>query len=207
LRLDENARRRLILDQLGIKVRDPSESDAWLNFDCDGATAELFERSRVPMFNAPGTGALGDKALLPFVDDLIGFYLNEKPILRTPPTYLLSDGVLPSDPAGWVVKTTAGCQGTEVFVLDWQPKDRLGLIAERAVRAVAQRYVEPSRLTLDGPGGWDAYRVEIRPVAYVLGWNDVYVSECPVGKAISVYDSRRLNNISHGACYIPVLLE
>jgi hypothetical protein len=33
------------------------------------------------------------------------------------------------------------------------------------------------------------------------------VSRRPVGKAISVYDARRLNNTTRGACYVPVLLE
>ena len=165
------------------------------------------------MLNAPGTGVLGNKALLPYIDDVIRFFTGQDPILPTPSTRLLRDGLLPADKENWVVKTTAGCQGTEVFVLGWQPRQRLEAI-EGLVRkewsgavAVAQRYVEPSRLTPAGPGGWDGYRVEIRPVTYVLDWQDVYVSDQPVGKVVSTYDARRLNNISQGACYVPVLRE
>jgi hypothetical protein len=49
--------------------------------------------------------------------------------------------------------------------------------------------------------------VEIRPVSYVLGWADVHVAEQPVAKVVSDLDPRRLNNISQGACYAPVLRE
>jgi uncharacterized circularly permuted ATP-grasp superfamily protein len=223
MRLHENARRRLILDMLGIPVIDPgrlrrqSTADGHhvtvVNFDVDGSWSDLFNLPGAALFNAPGTGVLGNKALMPFIDDVIRFYTRQEPILRTPPTRLLTDGVLPVDTNNWVVKTAAGCQGTEVFVLRWQPRDRRDLVADRVrkewsgVAAVAQRYVEPSRLTPAGPTAWDGYRVEIRPVTYVLDWQDAYVSEQPVGKVVSVYDARRLNNISQGACYAPVLRE
>jgi uncharacterized circularly permuted ATP-grasp superfamily protein len=219
--VDENVRLRSILDDLGIKLRDQRTLDpdddvdltALVNFDSGGAVAKLFRRSRVPMFNGPGTGLLGNKAFLPFVTDFIDFYLGEEPILHTPRTRILMDGVLPDDTAGWVIKTTAGCQGAEVFVLGWQTEDRLALIEERARRewaganAIAQHYVEHSRLTLGGPGSWYGYQLEVRLVAYAIGWGDIYVSRRPVGKAISVYDARRLNNTTRGACYVPVLLE
>jgi uncharacterized circularly permuted ATP-grasp superfamily protein len=223
LRLEENARRRLILDELAIRVIDPVQlgsqettgghPTALINFDVDESWSEVFGRPGVAMFNAPGTGVLGAKALLPYVDDLIRFYMRGEPILRTPPTRLLSDGVLPADQENWVVKTSVGRQGTEVFVLRWQPRDRLELVEDlvrkewSGAAAVAQRYVEPSRLTPAGPGSWDGYRVEIRPVAYVLDWHEVYVSEQSAGKVVSIYDARRLNNISQGACYAPVLRQ
>jgi uncharacterized circularly permuted ATP-grasp superfamily protein len=223
MRLHENARRRLILDMLGIPVTDrgrlgrqskiDSQHITVVNFDVDGSWCDLFRLPGAALFNAPGTGVLGNKALMPFIDDVIRFYTREEPILRTPPTRLLADGVLPADLDNWVVKTATGCQGTEVFVLGWQPRYRRDLVANwvrkkwSGVAAVAQRYVEPSRLTPAGPAAWDGYRVEIRPVTYVLNWQDAYVSEQPVGKVVSVYDARRLNNISQGACYAPVLRE
>jgi hypothetical protein len=224
LRLDENARRRVVLDSLAIPVIDSchvaqrvaardGDATTVVNFFVDESWSEVFGRSGVALLNAPGTGVLGNKALLPYAAELIGFYLHEEPILPTPPTHLLTDGSLPTDTENWVVKTAAGCQGTEVFVLGWQPHDRLRLVEDRVrkewsgVVSVVQRYVEPSRLTPSGPGGWDSYRVEIRPVSYVLGWDDVQVAEQPAGKVVSSYDARRLNNISQGACYVPVLRE
>jgi uncharacterized circularly permuted ATP-grasp superfamily protein len=223
LQLHENARRRLILDELAIPVVDRGQlghreaaggqPTVLVNFEVDESWSEVFSRPGVAMLNAPGTGVLGNKALLPYMDQLVRFYLREEPVLPTPPTRLLIDGVLPPDQENWVVKTSAGCQGTEVFVLGWQPRDRLELVEDlvrkewSGAAAVAQRYVEPSRLTPGGWGSWDGYRVEIRPVAYVLDWHEVYVSEQPVGKVVSVYDARRLNNISQGACYAPVLRQ
>jgi carboxylate-amine ligase len=216
LRLDENARRCQILSQLGIPVVDRHQlagAGMVVNFDVDMSWSDLFVVPGATLLNAPGTGMLGNKALLPYLDDAICFYTGAPPILPTPDTRLVADGALPADPKQWVMKTAAGAQGTEVIVLGRLGHDQLGEVAARmrtnwaGAAAVLQRYVEPSRLSPAGPGGWDSYRVEIRAVAYVLGWNDIYVSEQPVGKAVSDYDARRLNNISQGACYLPVLRE
>jgi uncharacterized circularly permuted ATP-grasp superfamily protein len=223
VQLKENSRRHRILDALGIAVVDRSQLDRLncrdrvtvVNFDVDTSTGwtRTFHRSDRELLNTPGTGILGNKALLCFIDDVIRWSTGHEPILPTPPTRLITDGQLPADVDNWVVKTSAGCQGTEVFVLGWQPRQRLETVQERlrkewsGAAAVVQRYVEPSRLSPAGSGSWNGYRVEIRPVAYVLGWQDVYVSEQPVGKAVSTYDARRLNNISQGACYVPVLRE
>ena len=222
VRIDENARRHRVLDAIGVPVVDRCHLEPWLtshgaattviNFAVDPSWTEIFGHAGVALLNAPGTGVLGNKALLPSMDDLIRFYLDEDPILATPPTRLIADARLPADAADWVVKTAAGCQGTEVFVLAWHTPDRITGLADQlrddpATTAVAQRYVEPSRLTPSGPGGWDGYRVEIRPVSYVLGRDDVHVAEQPVAKVVADLDARRLNNMSQGACYAPVLRE
>jgi Circularly permuted ATP-grasp type 2 len=232
-RVRENDRRRAVLDQLGIpltdggrlaqRLRHPGAKPptALVNFDIDTPAAggtpsplvQAFSTRGVALFNAPGTGVLGNKALLPFIDEIIRLFTGREPILPAQETRLLTDAVLPTDAHDWVVKTATGCQGTEVFVLSGQPRERLDYVEkllrgqDSATAMVAQRYVEPSVLSAAGPQGWDAYRVEIRPVSYLLGWQDVYVGRRPVGKAVSAYDARRLNNISQGACYLPVLPE
>src|SRR4029077_9614683 len=38
--------------------------------------------------NAAGTGVADDKAIYPFVEDMIRFYLSEEPILKNVPTYI-----------------------------------------------------------------------------------------------------------------------
>jgi uncharacterized circularly permuted ATP-grasp superfamily protein len=224
VQIRENRRRQAILDSIGVPVMDrtllaepwaPGDSPptALVNFNVDPALSDLFGRGDVALFNAPGTGVLGNKALLPFLDDVIRFFTGQEPILATPPTRLLDAGALPADAGNWVIKSSAGCQGTDVFVLGSQPAERLALIEQlirdhwRGAAGVAQRYVEPSRLAPAGPGHWLGYRVEIRPVTYVLDWHDSHVSEQPLGKAISTHDTRRLNNICQGACYLPVLRE
>lgn len=98
-------------------------------------------------------------------------------------------------------------QGTEVHILSEQSSERLAdverlLSAQRSPTAiVAQQYVPLSRLSsVQG-----AYCIEIRPVTYVLGWQDVQVGRQPLGKAVSAHETRQLTNISQGAHYLPVL--
>jgi uncharacterized circularly permuted ATP-grasp superfamily protein len=43
---------------------------------------------KVTLVNAPGNGVADDKAIYPFVPDMIRFYLGEEPILAQVPTYL-----------------------------------------------------------------------------------------------------------------------
>jgi hypothetical protein len=228
--LRENARRHDIIETLGIRVVESREVHRlWqddhldqvpsvvLNFAGDsGGECELlhevgFGLLHVPLLNAPGTGSLGNKALLPFVDDMIRFYCAEEPLLATATTKILRDGLLPEDASRWVVKLATGCQGRDVFVPGMRSHEQLASAQKTLTRssptggAVAQAYVEPSRLSPTGPGSWDAFRLELRPIAYVLGWNDVMVGDQPVGKAIAHFDLHRLNNISRGACYVAVI--
>jgi uncharacterized circularly permuted ATP-grasp superfamily protein len=229
--LRESARRQIILEALGIHAADSRQLEvlchdgnrnqcrrAIVNFAVDSREAfgmldeMAFERRRLPMMNSPGTGLLGNKALLPYVEDMIRFFCEEEPLVATPTTRLLRDGALPDDPDNWVVKLAAGRQGTEVFVLSMQSSEQLAAIRKLVARpwpdsgAVAQVAIEPSRLSPMGPGSWEAYRLELRPTAYVIGWQEVYVADQPVGKAVSNFDLKRLNNISQGACYVAVVL-
>ena len=43
--------------------------------------------NNVVIANAPGTGVADDKSIYPYVDQMISYYLNEKPILSNVPTY------------------------------------------------------------------------------------------------------------------------
>jgi len=228
--LAEHVRRRRILEAIGVDVRTGTQvlqlwqpqsggrpPTAVANFDVDSEAARTalfdngFRQRKLPLLNAPGTGLLGNKALLAFVEDMIRFYCAEEPILETPQLRILRDGVLPDEPTAWVVKLASGCQGSAVFVLRRRSREQIEAIQTLVRRslpgaiAVAQRYVEPSRLCWAGPETWDAFRLELRPIAYVLGSQDVFVAERAVGKAISSFDARGLNNISQGACYVPVI--
>ena len=44
----------------------------------------------VAIVNAPGNGIADDKAIYPFVPDIIRYYLGEPPILENVPTYLMT---------------------------------------------------------------------------------------------------------------------
>jgi hypothetical protein len=218
--LRENERRRVILEGLGIRVTEdcgpkgcgavPGEEWPLLNFHTGSLLVEDRFRRRSPLFNAPATGILGNKALLPFVDDMIRFYCHEEPILATPTTLLMKDGGLPLEAHEWVVKSAAGCQGTEVFILRNESALRIRAIGDLVEHScakhgwVAQEYVRPSRIEPGGPGGGDSYLLELRPVTYVVGWNDVHVGRQPLGKAVPSTDLRGLHNVSQGAYYVPV---
>jgi uncharacterized circularly permuted ATP-grasp superfamily protein len=47
-----------------------------------------YRAGNVTLANAVGTGVADDKAVYPFVEDMIRFYLSEEPLLRNVPTYI-----------------------------------------------------------------------------------------------------------------------
>ena len=49
---------------------------------------ELVQKGGVTLCNAIGTGIADDKAVYPFVPEMIRFYLGEEPLLQNGPTYL-----------------------------------------------------------------------------------------------------------------------
>lgn len=50
-----------------------------------------YRQGNVAIVNAPGNGVADDKAVYPFVPQMIKYYLNEEPILKTVPTYGMED--------------------------------------------------------------------------------------------------------------------
>ncbi len=50
-----------------------------------------YRMGNVAIVNAPGNGVADDKAIYPFVPDMIKYYLNEEPILKTVPTYAMDN--------------------------------------------------------------------------------------------------------------------
>lgn len=49
---------------------------------------KVYRAGNVTLANAVGTGVADDKAIYPFVEDMIRFYLSEEPILKNVPTYI-----------------------------------------------------------------------------------------------------------------------
>lgn len=50
-----------------------------------------YRAGQVAITNAPGTGIADDKAVYSYVPEMIRYYLNEEPILKNVPTYILSN--------------------------------------------------------------------------------------------------------------------
>ncbi len=229
---DEAGRRASLMRNLGVAVLDNQEFEqlcrraqhladelrAIINIGVTTGTTwpplrdVAFGQRHVPMLNAPGTIVLGHKALLPFVDDMVTFYGLGNPLLTTPPTLLLNDGLLPENTDDWVIKTATGCRGDGVFVLRWQQPNKLDALRGMLRSswpdnaAVAQQYIEPSRLTLNGDCPC-TYRVELRAVAYVTGWQQVSVSQQVVATLAAEDPPGRLNNVFTGASYGAVISD
>ena len=49
---------------------------------------EVYQKGRVALANAPGTGVADDKVVYAYVPDMIRYYLGEEPLLSNVPTYL-----------------------------------------------------------------------------------------------------------------------
>ena len=168
-----------------------------------GALPPPSARAAPRLLNSPGTGLLGDKALLPFVDEMIRRASGEEPLLRSAPTRVQRDGALPEPRADWVVKTATGRGGDGVHVLGTRDGDhaaRASMHAAGLCGTVAQRWIDCSTLP------WGPSRIELRPIAFVLGRDEVFVGEQLVGKAVPAADRRALNNVSRGARYVAALV-
>ena len=220
----ENPRRQMILEKAGLTVADVgqlklllSENGDWrvkaiFNFYNGSELVEEAFRRRIPLMSAPGTEILGNKALMPHVDEMIRFFLGEQPIITHPPMHVCHDGALPAEQGDWVIKSASGSQGTGVYMLQGQPPQRLAGISELVQRSwpeqvfVAQRRIEPSRLSTSGADSWEGYPVQLRPVTYVTGWSQVHVSGRPVGKAVWGFDIYARHNLGQGACCVPTIV-
>ena len=101
----EATRKRRVLQELGMHIVDEMQVEvaerrglrirdvrAIVNFSTTNRKQasvlahDLFGRHRVPLMTAPGIAALGNKALLPFMDDIVAFYSSADPILRAAET-------------------------------------------------------------------------------------------------------------------------
>jgi thioredoxin-like negative regulator of GroEL len=229
----EDARRERLVQHIGIRIATDDDLDHLCKQSAAGSPqlkalinvgvpstkqwtlmlTVAFAQLRVPILNAPGTSILGNKALLPFVTEMVEFYCQKDAILQNPPTMLLRDGQLPEKPEEWVVKTAAGCQGSGVYLLRFQGPDDLAALRKRLEgswptgAAIAQRHIELSHLWMIGPRGIRTYRVEVRPLAYVLGWHDIFSGEQGLGKLATGEQPGSLNNIAHGGSYVPIIRQ
>lgn len=210
----ENERRARLLAELGIACVQPTElreqlrsgrcsSRALVNFDQiePRDVIEIFGRLRMPLLNAPGTGLLGNKALLAFVPGMIRFFCDAEPLLATAPTAVLHPGERPGPDR--VVKPSTGAGGADVLLPGWDPAAVETLVRARGPSGVVvQRWIEPSTLSW-GPDECATFDIELRPIAYVVGAQEIVVGQQPVAKAVPSRE-RRLNNVSRGAAYVAV---
>jgi uncharacterized circularly permuted ATP-grasp superfamily protein len=228
-RYEEDGRRMQLVQQLGVQTIDNDDFEqicrtgdplrAIINIGVPSNTTwalifkYAFAELKVPLLNAPGTSVLGNKALSPFVTDMIRYFLHENTILPVPPTIFLRDGRLPYNADEWVVKIANDCMGSGVHILQAQTPESLQKIETFIEKgwpesaAIAQRYFALSQLWTARLSGEQTYLVEVRALAYVLGWQDVFAGEHSLGKLVPGGRPGSLNNIARGGSYAPVIRE
>ena len=135
-----------------------------------------YAAGNVALANAPGNGVADDKAVYPFVPDMIRYYLNEEPILEQVATYVCAR---PDDRSyvvdhlsELVVKAVDEAGGVGMLM---GPSATRGECAEFRDRILAdpRKYIAQRRIELSSCPTWDGKeqrmvprRVDLRP--YIL---------------------------------------
>lgn len=133
-----------------------------------------YRAGNVAIANAVGTGVADDKAVYPYVPEMIRFYLGEKPILQNVATYHMSD----PEQREWalsrldrlVVKPTAESGGSGVFIGptadDEEIAAQAALVRSAPDRWIAQDVVRLSTVpTVQADGTLEPRHVDLRPFA------------------------------------------
>jgi uncharacterized circularly permuted ATP-grasp superfamily protein len=133
-----------------------------------------YRAGNVAIANAVGTGVADDKAVYPYVPEMIRFYLGEEPILTNVATYQMSDPEMLEWAIGrldrLVVKPTAESGGTGVFIgpvaTDAQIAHQADLLRAEPRRWIAQDVVRLSTVpTVQPDGTLEPRHVDLRPFA------------------------------------------
>ena len=133
-----------------------------------------YRAGNVAIANAVGTGVADDKAIYPFVPEMIRFYLGEKPILQNVTTYSMSD----PQQLEWaltrldrlVVKPTSESGGSGVFIGPTASDVEIAAQVARLRAApdgwIAQDVVRLSTVpTVQPDGTLEPRHVDLRPFA------------------------------------------
>jgi uncharacterized circularly permuted ATP-grasp superfamily protein len=132
---------------------------------------EAYRAGNVALANAPGGGIADDKAVYPYVPEMVRFYLGEEPILANVPTYLCER---PDDCAyvlehlhELVVKLTKGSGGYGMLVGPHSTAEQRAEFAAR-IRANPADYIAQPTLALSTVptftgSGTEPRHVDLRP--------------------------------------------
>ena len=142
---------------------------------------DLYQRGRVTLVNAPGTGVADDKVVYAYVPEMIRYYLGEDPILPNVPTYLCwrdDDRRYVLDHlAELVVKPANESGGYGLLIGPAASQEELSEFARR-IEAEPRNYIaQPtlglSRVPTRVEEGFEGRHVDLRP--YILYGRDCYV--------------------------------
>ena len=142
---------------------------------------KAYRAGLVTLANAVGTGVADDKAVYPYVEDMVRFYLGEESLLKNVPTHICSR---PDDLAytlanlpRLVVKAVNESGGYGMLMGPSATRDELDTFADR-IKADPRNYVAQPVVTLSACPTWvdDAVRprhVDLRP--YIVTGTDPWV--------------------------------
>jgi len=121
---------------------------------------------KVTLANAPGNGVADDKAIYPYVPDLIRFFLGEEPIIEQVPTYICAR---PADCsyvlahlAELVVKAVDEAGGYGMLMGPEASAAELDMFRERII-SEPRRYIAQHRIELSTSPTWVAEERRIEP--------------------------------------------
>jgi uncharacterized circularly permuted ATP-grasp superfamily protein len=149
----------------------------------DGRLTELGEllmpalrSGRLRCVNAFGTGLADDKLTHAYVERMVDFYLGEEPLLRSVPSYDLSDANARAEAMErldeLVIKPRGGFGGHGVTIMprasEPERKRAIGVVRRRPERFIAQEPVEISSHPTIRGGALRPRRIDLRP--FVITW-------------------------------------
>src|SRR3954471_21754059 len=145
--------------------------------EVDPAVLDVAAAGRVALANAPGNGVADDKSTYPLVPELIGYYLDESPLLPQVPTYRPAD---PAERRGvlervgeLVTKPVDGYGGSGVLIgpaaSAAEVAARRAEIAADPATWVAQEVVALSSVPALENGALHPRHVDLRALVYATG--------------------------------------
>lgn len=142
---------------------------------------EVYQKGRVALVNAPGTGVADDKAIYAYVPKIINYYLAEEPILPNVQTYLCSErqdrAYVLEHLDQLVVKATNEAGGYGMLIGPQASKQERNEYAKR-IEADPRNYIAQPTLALSRvptlvDDHLEGRHVDLRP--YVLYGREIYV--------------------------------
>jgi len=135
----------------------------------------------VAIVNAPGSGIADDKAVYPYVPDIIRYYLGQEPILNNVPTYQMTNvkdrEYVFDNMERMVIKAVSESGGYGMLMgpssTPASRKEFMGLVQDNPRNYIAQPVVYLSRHTCYMDGELEARHLDLRP--YVIYGEDIEV--------------------------------
>jgi uncharacterized circularly permuted ATP-grasp superfamily protein/uncharacterized alpha-E superfamily protein len=165
----------------------------------------VWRRGNVSIVNAPGAGVADNRALLRYEDRIIPFYLKQKPILQSVPTYNLAD----SDQRAYVLGEADSfiIKPTQDHDILWRacggrPSSHSGHAISRIAKQYPQYFVAQSipqtgAIPRYRDGGFEAQNVCLR-VYYILGKEPIVLPGGLVRHSSKIHQSSRLSVLTDG---------